>query len=151
MKYAAEGFDYFKIDHEIKEAEDVFDEDSKQIFYFDDFLGRNYLLALRGHEGNQVTQFIRRISLNKNKRFVLTSRSTILNQGKLLIDNFEHSNLKRNEFELRIRSLSDFDKAKILYNHIVHSGIGSEYVDQLYIDKRYKKVISHKHNMDIEI
>lgn len=145
LKYAAEGFDYFKIDHEIKEAEDVFDEDSKQIFYFDDFLGRNYLLALRGHEGNQVTQFIRRISLNKNKRFVLTSRSTILNQGKLLIDNFEHSNLKRNEFELRIRSLSDFDKAKILYNHIVHSGIGSEYVDQLYIDKRYKKVISHKH------
>lgn len=144
MKYVADGYDYYKISDEIKEAESVFDANTKQIFYFDDFLGRNYLDAMRGHEGNQVTQFIRRVSANKNKRFVLTSRSTILNQGKFLIDNFEHDNLRRNEFELRIKSLSDFDKAKILYNHIFHSGIGSDYVEQLYIDKRYRDVISHR-------
>lgn len=144
LKYVADGYDYYKISDEIKEAESVFDANVRQIFYFDDFLGRNYLDALRGHEGSQVTQFIRRVSTNKNMRFVLTSRSTILNQGKFLIDNFEHHNLRRNEFELRIKSLSEFDKAKILYNHIFHSGIGSEHVEQLYINKRYRAVISHR-------
>jgi adenylate kinase family enzyme len=144
LKYVADGYSYYKISDEIKEAESVFDASAKQIFYFDDFLGRNYLDALRGHEGSQVTQFIRRVSANKNMRFILTSRSTILNQGKFLIDNFEHENLKRNEFELRIKSLSEIDKAKILYNHIFHSGIGGEYVEQLYIDRRYRTVISHR-------
>lgn len=144
LKYVAEGFEFYKISDEIKEAESVFNSESKQIFYFDDFLGRNYLDALRGHEGNQVTQFISRVSSNKNKRFVLTSRSTILNQGKFLIDCFEHDNLRRNEFELKIKSLSEIDKAKILYSHIFHSGMKDEYVEQLYLDRRYRHVISHR-------
>ncbi|SDS06297.1 Restriction endonuclease [Halopseudomonas xinjiangensis] len=144
LKYVAEGYEYYKVSDDIKEVESVFNANAKQIFYFDDFLGRNYLDALRGHEGSQVTQFIRRISANKKMRFVLTSRSTILNQGKLLFDSFEHDNLKRNEFELRIKSLSEIDKAKILYNHIYHSGIGDDYVEQLYVDKRYRAVISHR-------
>lgn len=89
LYYVAQGFGYAKVADEIREAESIFDADSKQIFYFDDFLGRNYLEALKGHEGSHVTQFIRRVASNKKKRFVLTSRSTILNQGKLLIDSFE--------------------------------------------------------------
>jgi adenylate kinase family enzyme len=144
LKYVADGFDFYKISDEIKEAEAVFDITAKQIFYFDDFLGRNYLDALRGHEGNQVTQFIKRVSVNKNKKFVLTSRSTILNQGKFLIDSFEHNNIDKNEFELRIKSLSEFDKAKILYNHIFHSGMNAEYIEQLYLNRRYRHVISHR-------
>jgi RecA/RadA recombinase len=143
LQYVSEGFAYLKIGEDIREAESVFDSESKQVIYFDDFLGRNYLEALTGHEGSHITQFIRRIAANKNKRFVLTSRSTILNQGKLLIDNFEHDNVGRNEYELRIQSLTDLDKAQILYNHIWHSKMESEYVDQLYLSKRYRKVISH--------
>lgn len=144
LHYVTQGFAYLKIADDIREAELAFDTDSKQVIYFDDFLGRNYLEALKGHEGNHITQFIRRIVTNKNKRFVLTSRSTILNQGKFLIDSFDHGNMQRNEYELRIQSLTELDKAQILYNHIWHSGLGSEYVDQLYLDRRYREIISHK-------
>jgi uridine kinase len=144
LGFIAEGFEYYKISEEIKEAESVFNTESKQIFYFDDFLGRNYLDALRGHEGNQVTQFIRRVSTSKNKRLILTSRTTILNQGKFLIDNFEHDNLNKNEFEIRIKSLSEIDKAMILYNHIFHSGMSADRVEQLYQNRRYRLVISHR-------
>lgn len=143
LKYVAEGFEYFKIASEIAEAEAAFKSEAKQIFYFDDFLGRNYLDALRGNEGSHVTQFIRRISTFGNKRFVLTSRSTILNQGKFLTDSFEHSHLNRNELELRVGSLSEIDKAKILYNHLFHSGIGADYIEQLYCNRRYREVVSH--------
>lgn len=144
LHYVAQGFAYLKIADDIREAESAFDPESKQVVYFDDFLGRNYLDALKGHEGNHITQFIRRIAANKNKRFVLTSRSTILNQGKLLIDSFEHGNVQQNEYELRIQSLTDLDKAQILYNHIWHSGLDDEYVEQLYFERRYRKIIAHQ-------
>lgn len=144
LHYVAQGFVYLKIADDIREAESAFYPENKQIVYFDDFLGRNYLDALKGHEGSHITQFIRRIATNKNKRFVLTSRSTILNQGKLLIDSFEHGNMQRNEYELRIQSLTDLDKAQILYNHIWHSGLEKEYVEQLYFQRRYRKIVDHK-------
>ncbi|WP_445370542.1 restriction endonuclease [Methylomonas sp. HW2-6] len=144
LHYVSRGYSYLRIADEIKEAESVFDNDTKQIIYFDDFLGRNYLDALKGHEGAHITQFIRRVTTNKNKRFVLTSRTTILNQGKLLIDSLDHANIKRNEYEIKIRSLSSMDKAHILYNHIWHSDLKKEYVEQIYLNKRYKDIINHK-------
>jgi len=144
LYYVTKGFDYLKIANDIQEAEAAFDPESKQVIYFDDFLGRNYLEALKGHEGNHITQFLRRIATNKNKRFVLTSRSTILNQGKFLIDSFEHDNVQKNEYELRIQSLTELDKAQILYNHIWHSGLENEYIDQLYLNRRYREIIKHK-------
>lgn len=54
LGYVADGFELSVISDDIKEAEGVFDHDSKQIFYFDDFLGRNYLEALSGHEGAKI-------------------------------------------------------------------------------------------------
>jgi hypothetical protein len=94
LQYVAEGFQFVALAEEIREAESVFSPDQKQIFYFDDFLGRNYLQALSGHEGNHIVQFIRRVNQDANKRFILTSRSTILNQGKGLIDTFRNQNIE---------------------------------------------------------
>lgn len=144
LHYITQEFEFLKVADDLKEAESAFDPESKQVIYFDDFLGRNYLDALKGHEGNHITQFIRRVASNKNKRFILTSRSTILNQGKFLIDELEHSNVKRNEYELRIQSLTELDKAQILYNHIWHSELGSEYREQIYFDRRYRQIIDHR-------
>ncbi len=144
LHYVTEGFEYLKVGDDLKEAESAFNSKSRQIIYFDDFLGRNYLEALKGHEGNQITQFIRRIASNKNKRFVLTSRSTILNQGKFLMDVLEHSNVQKNEYELKIQSLTELDKAQILYNHIWHSDLESDYIEQLYLNYRYRNIIAHK-------
>lgn len=143
LDYVARGFGFVKVGDDISEAENVFDSESKQIFYFDDFLGRNYLEALNGHEGGKITNFIKRISRNTNKRFILTSRSTILNQGKLLIDLFQHNNTQRNEYELNIRKLSQMDRALILYNHIWFSELTSDYIDVLYKDARYLSIIRH--------
>lgn len=144
LQYAIDGYELVCIDQDIKEAEGVFDQESKQIFYFDDFLGRNYLEALSGHEGGQIIQFIKRVLKHRNKRFILTSRTTILNQGKILNDVFENNNINRNEFEITLESLAQIDKAHILYNHIWHSQLNPEYVEELYIEKRYRKVIEHK-------
>jgi predicted ATP-binding protein involved in virulence len=135
-----DGFALVAVADDIRDAESAYETDSRQVFYFDDFLGRNYLEALRGHEGGHITQFMRRVRRDKLKRFVLTSRTTILNQGKVLSDTFDINNLGRSEFEIRIESLSEIDRAKILYSHIWHSGLAAEYVDVLYAEKRYSGV-----------
>jgi adenylate kinase family enzyme len=144
LTYVASEFQLLKIARDIREAEAAFDPDQKQLFYFDDFLGRNYLEALTGHEGSHIVQFIRRVLRQKNKRFILTSRSTILNQGKLLIDSFRHQNLDQNEYQLVVTRLSEMDRARILYNHIWHSNLQIEFVDELYVDKRYRNVVNHR-------
>jgi len=144
LNYITKDYSLVRIANEIKEAESVFDLAAKQVFYFDDFLGRNYLAALSGHEGAHIVQFIRRIKRDRKKRFILTSRSTILNQGKVLIDVFETNNLDKNEFEITLDSFTELDRARILYNHIWHSGLGPSYIDAIYEDKRYRKIIAHR-------
>lgn len=144
LHYVANGFKLVKITEDIREAEDVFGRDPRQVFYFDDFLGRNYLDALSGHEGNHIVQFIRRVRKDRTKRFILTSRSTILNQGKVLIDTFRNNNLDKNEFVVTVTSLSDLDTGRILYSHIWHSNLPTEYIDELYKQRRYRNVIDHR-------
>lgn len=142
--YVAKGFAFIRIADEIREAESTFLPNEPQLFFFDDFLGRNYLEALSGHEGAHIVQFIKRISRDRKKRFILTSRTTILNQGKILIDIFQNNNLEKNEFEVSFESFSEIDKARILYNHMWHSSLQPEYIDELYANKRYRQIIGHR-------
>jgi adenylate kinase family enzyme len=144
LYYIIKGFEFFFIEDSISEAESVYKRKNRQIFYFDDFLGRNYLSALNRHEDSHVINFIKRVGSDNFKRFILTSRTTILNQGKRLSDLFEIENINRNEYELNIKSLSHFDKARILYNHIWFSELEELYIEELYKNKRYKSIIKHR-------
>jgi adenylate kinase family enzyme len=142
--YTAKGYEFCFIENSLNEAEEIYREESNQVFYFDDFLGRNFLLALDSHQDSHVINFIKRIEKDKKKRFILTSRSNILNQGKRLSDLFDIKNVNRNEYELSISSLTDIDKAKILYNHIWFGELNEEYINEIYEGKRYLKIIKHK-------
>ena len=144
LDFGADGYQFLKMSGDLSEAEAALRSDDKQIFYFDDFLGRNYLDAIGADEGAGITQFIRRVAQNRTKRFVLTSRSTILNQGRLLFDHLQSKAVRNNEYELKIGSFTELDKARILYNHIWHSDLPPEFVDELYVEKRYKTIIRHK-------
>ncbi len=142
--YVAQGFELCFIENSLCEAEDHYNEESHQIFYFDDFLGRNFLLALNNHQDSHVINFMSRINRDSKKRFILTSRSNVLNQGKRLSDLFEIKKIERSEYEVSIATLSEFDKAKILYNHIWFSQLDDGFVDEIYKEKRYLKIINHE-------
>ncbi|WP_454740214.1 nSTAND3 domain-containing NTPase [Cupriavidus necator] len=143
LHYVLQDYELVQIGEEIREAEAVFEPQRRQVFYFDDFLGRNYLEALSGHEGTHIARFIQRVRRDRTKRFVLTSRSTILNQGKMLLDVFETNHLNRNEFEITLSSFTDMDRARILYNHLWHSELLPEFVDEIHVARRYHEVIRH--------
>lgn len=144
LPYLSNGYELFSVGEKIAEVEGVFQNGKKQIFYFDDFLGSNYLEAISGSAGSYISQFMKRIRSDKSKRFVLTSRTTILNQGKIYIGALGGQATVKDEFEISIQSLSRMDKAKILYNHIWHSGLSDRFKDEIYKQKRYRTVVDHK-------
>lgn len=142
--YVEKDYKFYNIENSINEAENIYKRDEKQIFYFDDFLGANYLNAIEDKKDSHIVKFMDRIKKDKTKRFILTSRTNILNQGLALSDTFRSKNVESEEFIIKIESLKDIDKAMILYNHIWHSDLSENFIDQIYVDKRYKVIISHK-------
>ena len=53
------------------------------------------------------------------------------------------NNIQKNEFLLSIAKLNLIDRARILYNHIWFSNLPENYINELYLDKRYMIIIKH--------
>lgn len=142
--YIIKGYQLVYIENDINEAERLIKDDVNQLFLFDDFLGRNYLDAILNNADSKTLQFIKRVRKLENKRFILTSRTTILNQGKSVSELFKIDNSHKHEYELNLTSLSNLEKAKILYNHIWQSNLPQEHKDVFWENKRYRAIINHK-------
>jgi hypothetical protein len=144
LQYLLKGFEICCIANSPDEAEAVWQNNTRQLFYFDDFLGRNYFVALEHHQDSHIVGLIKRIRNDASKRFILTSRTTVLNRGKSLSDLFRIENLNRNEYELKVDALTLLDKARILYNHLWYSDLDKSYVQELYTKARYLSIAQHR-------
>lgn len=134
------------IDDRIKDAEDVFENEpnSKQLFYFDDFLGSNYLDIIKPkNTENTIVNFIERVRSTKNKYLLLTTRSTILNQARTTNEKLSRANLDSLKYELEISDYSEYDKAKILYNHLFFNDLDIDMIHEIFKNKNYWKIIKH--------
>jgi broad-specificity NMP kinase len=144
----ANGYQLIHVDDKLKEAEDLLSPspEVKQVVFFDDFFGANLseLLHPRNPE-NKIVGFIERIMASANKFLVMTTRTTILNQALHRFDKFNRSKLADlSNYELHITAYSKLDRAKILYNHLFHSGMSTEQYDIFFQSKNYVKIIDHK-------
>jgi adenylate kinase family enzyme len=144
LELVGNDFEFVEIEEDINEGFQSYQKGKKQVFYFDDFLGSNYLDSIQRKESSSIVKFFKAIKKDKDKRFILTSRSSILNQTKNLTELFARSSFERNEYELNINSLSKMDKAHILYNRLYFSDMKSEYLDIIYQGKKYREIIDHK-------
>lgn len=144
LQYIEQNFRLYNIENSINEAESVFKKDEKQVFYFDDFLGSNYLNAIEDKKDSHIVKFMDRIKKDKTKRFILTSRTNIFNQSIQSSDIFKNNKIEKDEFIIKVDNLSNIEKAKILYSHIWHSNLDETYIDQLYKEKRYREIINNK-------
>ncbi|HHP0470473.1 hypothetical protein [Vibrio harveyi] len=140
------GYHFFDIDHDIDDAFEAYEEEEKQIFYYDDFLGSNYLEAFENNKDSKIVKFINRISSSQDnkKLFILTSRASIFSQGVRKSDKFVNNHIESNKFVLNINGLTLFDKASILYNHIYHSQLDEKYKAEIYNKEFYLKIIKHR-------
>tara|TARA_R110001583_G_scaffold183103_1_gene341641 strand:- start:635 stop:2935 length:2301 start_codon:yes stop_codon:yes gene_type:complete len=144
LLFLRENYEFIKIENNIDEAESLYKNNEKQFFYFDDFLGRNMISAINDSKDSHISSFIKRISSDKNKKFILTSRSTIFYYKNHISDHFNNDKIKKNEFLIEVKSLTKIDKAKILYNLLWFSDLEENFIDEIYKNKRYKDIISHE-------
>ena len=139
-------FQHLVIEDHLDEAENIIqDNDSKQIIYFDDFLGSNiYEVFNPRNSENALVRFISRIKSSPNKYLVLTTRTTILNHALISFEKIRHKGLHKNSnFEIYLNEYTLVDKAEILYNHLFFSQLEQEFIDMIFVDKNYLKIIKH--------
>lgn len=143
---AEKGYKIYQIEN-VRDAEDVFspNHEQKQLFYFDDFLGANYLEIVNADKTEtQLTNFIDRIRHSENKYLILTTRTVILNYANEKYEKISRASLKRDKFEIELTDYNDYQKALILYNHLYFSEISKELYNIVLKDGFYWKIIKHK-------
>jgi len=144
----AENFEFVYIESDMKDAAKKFIKGKKQIFLFDDFLGRNYLSAITNKLDSRVVKFIERVKKDSSKRFVLTSRVTVLNQGRLRSDELKTDKVDNAQFVFDANDLEGIDKARILYNHLFFAKspehLFYDHVTELFKENRYRTIIEHR-------
>lgn len=146
IHYIAKGYEFCDLEENISEAENLFRENEQKniLFYCDDFLGSNMYDAINNKKDSHIVKFIIRIKKDKSKKFILTSRTNILNKAYRSSHIFQNLKIRDNEFLLTIENLTNIDKARILYNHIYHSNLPEQFIDIIYENKRYKEIIKHR-------
>ncbi|MFT7611090.1 MAG: hypothetical protein ACI9J3_000028 [Parvicellaceae bacterium] len=145
-EYLQKGFEVVEI-RKVIEGEQILIEESeaKQVFYFDDFLGENFLKydVIEGRSYDLV-QFIQRIMSSKNKILIMTTREYILNQAKEKYDKLDSNELNIYKYTLDLDNYTKRIKTLILYNHLFYSKINEAYINNIISSKAYKKIINHK-------
>ncbi len=143
LNFILKEYKFYEIEEDPTEAEKVFVKGKKQIFYFDDFLGAYYFEVIEGKRDSHIMNFIDRVSRDKSKIFILTSRTNILNIGVEFSVRLDNKNILKNEFLLAIDDLTNMEKALILYNHIWFSKLKKRYINVLYKERFYMDIIKH--------
>ncbi len=119
-------------------------ENEKQLFYFDDFLGRTSLFENRENDTNLLS-FMARVASKSGRLAVLTTREYILRQAQQLSEALDRDSNEAHRFLLTLESYSRQEKARIFYNHIYFSDeIDAVARGSLLRDRGYLRVIDHR-------
>ena len=142
--YLLKDYELVVVSSDINEAESLYERGKKQLFYYDDFLGRNFLEErLKKNEDQRLVRFIERIKNSPNKKLIMTTREYILRQAKLKYEIFVNSNLEITKCIIDLEKYSKLIRAEILYNHLFYSNLPHGYIHALLIDKSYLEIIDH--------
>lgn len=116
----------------------------KQIFLFDDFLGR-VKLDVHGlaAKDSQLAQFIKRVRGSKNARFILTTRSYIFEHAKRISEHLADTKVNLSQYILDVGVYTRRIRARILYNHLSVSNIPKSFVKALVRSGQLSKIIDH--------
>lgn len=125
-------------------ASKVYDENKKQVFFFDDFLGSNTF----EHQGvsfeNKLISFINRVKKSKHTVFIMTTREYILSAAKCYYEKIDLNNIEIAKCTIDLSHYTKFVRAQILYNHLAEAKLPTDYIDALVKEKGYMKLVEHK-------
>lgn len=117
----------------------------KQVFFFDDFLGKvaldRYALAAKDSE---LFRFISRIRKSKNARFILTTRAYIFEEARQVSEYLSDKRMDITKYTLDVGVYSRRIKSRIIYNHLMVSGVSQDHLRSLIESKKIPDIVDHK-------
>lgn len=118
--------------------------EKKEIILLDDFLGQHYL-KIKESQPNEIKSLVAFIKRNRNKKLILNSRITILNEARQQSIAFREM-MEKNEmytYLIDLDRMSGVVKAEIVYNHMFFNAVPKEYFEQIRRDGRYFRIVYH--------
>ncbi|WP_342533112.1 restriction endonuclease [Lysinibacillus sp. FSL K6-0057] len=144
LEYSGQGYEFIEVSDDINEGEQLFKPEMKQVFYYDDFLGRNFLNdKLTKNEDRRIVNFITKVMKSDNTIFIMTTREYILNQARINYELLDDKRIDINKVILNVENYTINVKAKILYNHLFFSDLPEGFIQILVKERAYKKIITH--------
>lgn len=144
LEHKKNGWEVFNITDDLKDISRVYNEEEKQIFLYDDFLGQiSSTEKLNKNEDRFLTTIIKQISTDANKRLLLTTREYILQDSKSKYEALEKLHLGRKTCTVECSDYLDIDRAKILYNHLYYSELPAEWIRYIGSYSRIEELIFH--------
>lgn len=144
-------FAYISTDWElnsIRSLDDGFsaiDDAKKQMFFFDDFLGRVALdRNALSQKDSDLFKFLSRVRKSPHARFILTTRAYIFEEARRSSEHLASPALDISRYTLDVGIYTRRIKARILYNHLFVSKISKEYVLSLLEKNAIKDIVDHK-------
>jgi hypothetical protein len=117
----------------------------RQIFLFDDFLGKISLdtRALSAKDTDLV-RFMKRVQASPNARFILTTRAYLFEEARRMSEPLADQRLDISKYILDVGIYTRRIKARILYNHLVVAQIPRHHVKALVASGKLPAIIDHK-------
>lgn len=121
------------------------DDKKKQIFLFDDFLGKVALdKQALSHKDSYLAQFIKRVRKSANARFVLTTRAYIFEEARRVSEHLADRRLDISKYVLDVGVYTRRIKARILYNHLLIAGTSHSLITALIESGIIPRIVDHK-------
>ena len=115
----------------LDELEEVWEEDTKQVFVLDDYWGAVLHRERSRRESMRLSDLIYQIEGAENKRLIITSREYIVQQA--MDQNPELSDLIRGrKLECVVKGYTNAEKARILFAHLQAADLEWDYVQSIF-------------------
>jgi hypothetical protein len=142
LYYLGKGYEFIFLRRSISEAEgSVWDEQKKQVFFFDDFLGSTTFEGFDRNEDRQLLDFISKIVNSSNKLLLITTREYVFKQAEAIYP--ELRKLQFTKCLIRQKEFTSAFKINILYNYLYYSKIELKHIEPLLYNEHYKQIIYH--------
>lgn len=140
-----DGYEPIEVSSDIEEGWTMRDETVKQVFLYDDFLGRTALSErFAKNEDRRLIDFMRRVSRSPSSLFILTTREYILKQATELYERLRQEGLDSDRFLLELPDYTPLDRARIFANHVFYSPrLTKPFRRALLVEKGYEQIIRH--------
>ena len=142
---SAEFEEFVYLADSIDDGYEFFADGKKQVFFFDDFLGKVRFDAKNlANTDSKIVKFIDKIKKTPDKILILATREYILSQARNWFEIFNISNIEIAKCILDLSSYTKIIKAQIIYNHLFFSNVPQAHLKNLIENENYLKLVNHE-------